>query len=173
MSTTGYWKVKLFKDGAGKDHKIHRLVALSFLEKDVGTDVVNHKDGDKLNNNVQNLEWCTTKENVNHALEIGLKQSSFLKREAILNRYVKNEKRVNDVATELCLTPNQVRGQVRKAGIMLSRNRRKYCLPLETIKKELENGAKPRELAVKYNCPPNLISVQKYKWKVEELNNGK
>lgn len=174
MTTTGYWKVKLVKDGARKDYRIHRLVALSFLEKEDGKDVVNHKDGNKLNNDVQNLEWCTQKENIDHAVEFGLrKKCSNSQREVILDKYVTNGKRVKDIASELCLTPTQVRNQVRRGGISLSHNRRKYCLPLETIKKELENGAKPRELAAKYNCPSNLISVQKYKWKVEVLANGK
>lgn len=173
MSTTGYWKVKLVKNGIRKDHKIHRLVALAFLKKEEGKDVVNHKDGNKLNNSIKNLEWCTTQENANHALETGLKISARLKKDAILDGYVTCGKTVKDIASELCLTPTQVRSQVRKAGVNLSSNRRKYCLPLEEIKKELARGAKPGELAAKYNCPSNLISVQKYKWKVEVLKNGK
>ena len=174
MNTTGYCKVKLVKDGTRKDYRIHRLVADAFLEREEGREFVNHKDGDKLNNNVQNLEWCTHKENMNHAIETGLrKKCANSKKEIILDKYLTDCKRVKDIATELDLTPTQVRSQVRKAGINLSHNRRKYCLPLETVKRELENGAKPRELAVKYNCPSNLISVQKYKWKVEVLKNGK
>ena len=55
----------------------HRLVALNFLEKDDVTNLqVNHIDGNKLNNNVDNLEWCTLEENIKHAFEIGLRNST-------------------------------------------------------------------------------------------------
>lgn len=55
----------------------HRLVALNFLEKDNVTDLqVNHIDGNKLNNHVYNLEWCTSEENIKHAFEIGLRNST-------------------------------------------------------------------------------------------------
>lgn len=52
--------------------KAHRLVAENFLEKVQGKNIVNHIDGNKLNNSVSNLEWVTAKENVVHAFEIGL-----------------------------------------------------------------------------------------------------
>jgi hypothetical protein len=52
--------------------KIHRLVANHFLEIITGKNFVNHKDGNKKNNNVKNLEWCTPKENGSHASKNGL-----------------------------------------------------------------------------------------------------
>lgn len=51
---------------------IHRLVANAFLNKPRGAEVVNHIDGDKLNNSVSNLEWITQRENVRHAHAKGL-----------------------------------------------------------------------------------------------------
>ena len=65
--------VKLHKDGKKKDYKVHRLVAKAFLENPNNYSIVNHKDGNPLNNNVENLEWCTQKQNVIHALEDELK----------------------------------------------------------------------------------------------------
>lgn len=50
----------------------HRLVAKHFIPKIEGKDYVNHKDGNKSNNTVQNLEWCTALENSAHALSNGL-----------------------------------------------------------------------------------------------------
>lgn len=50
---------------------VHRIVAQLFLSPEEGKNLVNHKDGNKLNNHVENLEWSTAKENVNHAYSKG------------------------------------------------------------------------------------------------------
>lgn len=65
---------------AGKNVRIsaHRAVAISFLQKPSSDRVfVNHKDGNKSNNFVDNLEWCTAKENSNHAWSTGLIKPKF------------------------------------------------------------------------------------------------
>lgn len=62
-NSTGYLRVTLSKEGKTTRRFIHQLVAETFLNKPEGT-VVNHKDGNRLNNNVSNLEWVTMSENV-------------------------------------------------------------------------------------------------------------
>jgi hypothetical protein len=64
--SNGYLQVKLFKDGKRNHIGIHRLVAFAFLPNDENKKEVNHKDCNKENNNVSNLEWCTSSENKLH-----------------------------------------------------------------------------------------------------------
>ena len=74
-NNNGYLRVRMhLKDcSKGKDYFVHILVAQLFLPKVEGKDFVNHKDGDKYNNAVDNLEWCTRSENEQHAWRTGLK----------------------------------------------------------------------------------------------------
>lgn len=61
-------------DGTGRETRqmVHRLVAMAFLQNPNLLPCVNHIDGDKRNNSVGNLEWCTHSQNVRHAIETGL-----------------------------------------------------------------------------------------------------
>jgi len=68
----GYHTATLTHKYQNKIAIIHRLVALAFIPNPENKRTVNHKDGNKLNNHVDNLEWATYKENNNHALETGL-----------------------------------------------------------------------------------------------------
>ena len=72
---TGYERVGLRKKGVQKGHYVHRLVAEAFLTPEPGRPFVNHKDGNKANNNLENLEWCTQSENQIHAYQLGLQKS--------------------------------------------------------------------------------------------------
>jgi hypothetical protein len=63
---SGYYHVSLVNEIIKKSLKIHRLVALAFIENPENKSDVNHKDKNKLNNNVKNLEWMTRKENNIH-----------------------------------------------------------------------------------------------------------
>jgi hypothetical protein len=71
----GYMSVGLSKDGVCKLYLVHVLVAKSFIKNPENKKVVNHKDGNKTNNDISNLEWATISENVVHAYNNGLNNS--------------------------------------------------------------------------------------------------
>jgi hypothetical protein len=68
----GYYTIGIIRNGnKRKSEYIHRLVAQTFIPNPIYKKQVNHKDGDKTNNQVDNLEWCTAKENMRHAWDMG------------------------------------------------------------------------------------------------------
>lgn len=69
----GYLRIALCVNKVSKKYTIHRLVALTFIDNPENKEFVNHIDGNKLNNNVNNLEWSTRNENEIHAFINGLK----------------------------------------------------------------------------------------------------
>lgn len=68
----GYLQICTSICGMRKNIRIHRCVAESFIENPFNYEIVNHKDGCKQNNKLDNLEWCTRKENYAHAVELEL-----------------------------------------------------------------------------------------------------
>ena len=75
MYSNGYRFVALTKNGESHNYLIHRLVAGAFVPNPNNYPCVNHKDGNKLNNDASNLEWCTQAQNLRHAVSIGLVES--------------------------------------------------------------------------------------------------
>jgi len=71
-NTKGYLQTGLTKDTIYKTHKVHRLVAMVFLDNPCDKSQINHIDGVKDNNNLTNLEWSTASENTIHAYSTGL-----------------------------------------------------------------------------------------------------
>ena len=74
----GYCVVTLHIEGKQKYPTVHRLVANAFIPNPDNKPQINHKSGVKTDNSVENLEWSTTSENVKHAFDNGLKESSIV-----------------------------------------------------------------------------------------------
>lgn len=72
----GYQRVKLYRNACPKVYSVHRLVADAFIPREHDKYQVNHKDGNKANNSVENLEWVTQRENNIHAYVNGLNSTS-------------------------------------------------------------------------------------------------
>ena len=71
----GYLQVNLYNVNGMKSYQVHRLVAQTFIENLENKKEVNHKNGVKTDNRVENLEWVTPKENIKHAWDTGLMKS--------------------------------------------------------------------------------------------------
>ena len=70
----GYLQVRLYNDGKGKIHTVHRLVANAFIPNPENLPEVNHIDEDKTNNRVSNLEWMDSKDNIRYSKAISVNQ---------------------------------------------------------------------------------------------------
>ena len=90
----GYVYQMLYKNGKEKLLRVHRLVAMAFLPNPNNLPQVNHKDGNKQNNSVDNLEWCEQSDNMKHAYKNGLQIPSENQRKAIINTNKLKQKKV-------------------------------------------------------------------------------
>ena len=73
LNRVGYERVSLCKGGKVKRVFVHKLVAEHYVPNPEGFSIVNHKDGNKRNNNADNLEWTTHQKNLKHAIDSGLR----------------------------------------------------------------------------------------------------
>lgn len=73
ISNKGYKRICLYKKSVGNNFSIHRLIALHYIDNPKKFPIIHHKDGNKLNNHISNLEWCTYSTNEKHSFKLGLK----------------------------------------------------------------------------------------------------
>ena len=112
----GYYQIGLHKNGNRKFFKVHRLVAQAFIPNINNFPQINHKDEDKSNNKVNNLEWCTNKYNMNYG--------------------TRNEKAGNSISKKvICVTTGEKFSSAKKAG-------EKYNVDQSSIAKNCRNKLK-------------------------------
>lgn len=104
LNNRGYYSVGIHR----KTHMVHRLVAQAFIPNPEQKPCVNHLDGNKLNNHVNNLEWCTIKENNLHARLTGLHKQSVGHKIKYQSDKSK-EKALANLKDKSKLTPEQVK----------------------------------------------------------------
>lgn len=123
--SNGYEFVCLRKDGVNHNCLKHRIIAESFIPNPNNLPIVNHKDGNRQNNSIDNLEWCTQGYNLKHAIQIGLVES-----QCKIRRKVKVKKddleivfnTMKDCAEFFGFKKGWLQGYVRKYGLDFSYN---------------------------------------------------
>lgn len=117
ITNSGYEIVHISVNGKRKALTMHRLVALAFVPNPDNKPFVNHKDGDKTNNDANNLEWVTHKENMAHAYLTGLNDHkgsknsrSKLKEEdvPVIRRRISNGEMNKDIASDYGVDPSVI-----------------------------------------------------------------
>lgn len=154
----GYLKVRCRTSiGVTKNIYIHRLVAENFIKNSKSKPQVNHIDGNKLNNRVENLEWVTVKENIKHAWENKLSQPKCTK---ILIGDIKFSS-INDAAKYLNINRNTITAAI-KRGFYKKRNYQviykgiKY-ISLKEASRQLSINPKTIEKYGKVSYPEKII----------------
>lgn len=168
MTTTGYYKVELIKEKKKKSLRVHRLVAMAFIPNENGKPYINHIDCNPLNNKVENLEWCTQKENVHHALRLDRIHNYFGEAERFKELYCEKKCSLQEIAEMYGISITTVRRVLDRHGVKrrsLSEAADKHGINLKVLYEEFRQGKTNKELAKKYSCSPNLIAVRRYQMK--------
>ena len=112
INNNGYKRVNLRANNKNNPLSVHRLVAITFIENPKSLPIINHKDGDKLNNQVSNLEWCTSSDNNKHAIYSGMVKSlpNSLKLDQVKVTKIRSEYNdfINQIKSEYQISRRQV-----------------------------------------------------------------
>ena len=94
-TTKGYHQIVLSEKGTMHRIHVHKLVADYFIPNPNNHTSINHKDGDKYNNDVTNLEWCTNRFNFEHAVKVGLQKVKAVHRYSLDGDYIDSFERIH------------------------------------------------------------------------------
>lgn len=160
--------VRLKKNGKGKELKVHRITAEAFIPNIGNKPNINHIDGNPLNNKVENLEWCTQKENVEHAVKTGLiKVSAYQNKEELIELY-KEGHSIKELSKRFVSNEKSVRNVLNEAKINIKGPefyQNKYFIDKEQLVKDLKSGMSNLEIAKKHKTNNGLIATYKYQLK--------
>lgn len=120
QNPNGYMKYTFCLNGNKQQQLIHQVIALHFLPNPYGHKQVNHIDGDKTNNALNNLEWVSRKDNIQHSLKIGLRKGymSAEDKETYLKRVLAGEQ-VKDIALTIQRRPETLHKMLRETAVRL------------------------------------------------------
>jgi hypothetical protein len=104
----GYKSIKICSNACYREHCIHKLVAETFIPNKMNKPQVNHINGVKTDNRVENLEWCTVKENIQHAYNTGLKKGKKKVTEEKILKTLSSTKTIDEMSIELGYTKGHI-----------------------------------------------------------------
>ena len=160
-TSTGYKKIELCKDGKRKGFKVHRLVAIAFIPNPDNKPEVNHIDGNKINNNIDNLEWVTSSENTIHAYETGLNSNKKdLDEKKIIYMYCELNMTMQEIAKHFNVPIKSIKRRLEDNEIRIKTlSEQKNTFHLDELDlKELLKTKTQTQLARELGCSPSLIS---------------
>lgn len=179
ISSRGYYTIRLsVNKKCSCTKQVHRLVCNAFLPNIYNKPFVNHIDGNKLNNNIKNLEWCTHQENIIHAIKTGL-----IKTELDLNVIEK----INEDLQKKNLSQRQIAKKYNTSETMISRikKNKSYFYNINNITEEVvksicsdiqNNNLSLKDIAnknkVSYNIVLSIKNKQSYKYISKFYNFG-
>ena len=160
-TTTGYKKVELHKGNEKrKSFKVHRLVAQAFIPNPENKLEVNHIDGNKHNNNVNNLEWVTSSENKIHAFKMDLNPTKRdLDENEIIRMYCEEKMSIHQIAKELNIADCAIIRRLKANDIeikSISEQKLGFDMNKINLKEELKNKSKT-QLAKELGCSRTTI----------------
>ena len=147
----GYYDLKLIQ--GGRHHKIHRLVAFHFIDNPEQKPFVNHKNGDKFDNRVENLEWVTNQENVQHAYDNGLNSniSPVIQYDKQGKNVICEFKSIQEASNSLSIDSSSISGCCRGITVQTNGYHFKYKSDMD------------KEVRAKLHNPTNGKKVYQYK----------
>ena len=183
IMANGYYTVTLCSAESRVSAYIHRLVAETYIDKPEHFNVVNHKDGDKCNNHLSNLEWTDYSGNLEHAYEIGLRSSERKHSDEFCSKvfaYLIDGWRQKDVADALGISVPVVKSLLTNPAYadirsefdldkIPSRSNRVTPERVMMIASDLESGMSQNKIATKYNVAKSLVSQIKTRKKYATL----
>ena len=163
-TTTGYKKVELHKDNEKrKSFKVHRLVAQAFIPNPENKREVNHIDGNKHNNNVNNLEWVTSSENKIHAFKMNLNPTKRdLDENEIIRMYCEEKMSIHQIAKELNIADCAIIRRLKANDIeikSISEQKLGFDINEIDLEEELKNKSKS-QLARELGC--SRVTIYKH-----------
>lgn len=159
-----YYSVELrIKKGIYKKESVHTLILETFVGSRPNNFCCNHKNGNKLDNRVENLEWCSNSQNLKHAYNFGLKYSTD-KHKAAMRKVGKKQGKI------LARWAKNNRLVVSKYVSKLNKQEVDFIFRLKS------QGVMQKEIAKKFNISQstisNLLKNKSYRWYFHELNSS-